>query len=122
MDPYYLFNAKAKREIAEYSVPIARLQQERKEEARLLPGVVRTDVPVYNIPRLGKNNVMAWEHHRVIMILPDGGRLYEFHPWEKKITLADVFVEADVPIFDFLEGLKRRGEDIRKYRSIWYYY
>jgi len=122
VDPYYLFNAKAKKEIAGYSVPIARLQQEWKEEARLLPGIVRTDVPVYNIPRLGKNYVMAWQHHRLIMVLPDGRRLYEFHPWEKQIAMADVYVEADVPIYDFLEDLRKRGESVEAYKSIWYYF
>jgi lysine 2,3-aminomutase len=122
IDPYYLFNAKAKEELDVYRVPLARLEQERKEEARLQSGVVRTDAPVYNIPRLGKHNVIAWQHHRVIAILPDGRRMYEFQPWEKNIAPEEVFVEADVSIYDFLQGLKSRGEKVDEYKTIWYYF
>jgi lysine 2,3-aminomutase len=122
VDPYYVFNAKAKEELDIYRVPLARLEQERKEEARLQSGIVRTDAPVYNIPRLGKHNVIAWQHHRVIAVLPDGRRVYEFQPWEKNISPEEVFVEADVSIYGFLEDLKRRGENVREYKTIWYYF
>jgi len=44
-------------------VPIARILQERKEEARLLPGLNRTDEPVFNVPRLGKNHLRAGLEH-----------------------------------------------------------
>jgi lysine 2,3-aminomutase len=120
--PYYLFNAKAKEELDVYRVPLARLEQERKEEARLQSGVVRTDAPVYNIPRLGKHNVIAWQHHRVVAILPDGRRVYEFQPWQKNIIPEEVFVEADVSIYDFLQYLKSRGEKVDEYKTIWYYF
>ncbi len=39
VDPYYTFNMKGKEETSRYMVPIARILQERKEEARLLPGL-----------------------------------------------------------------------------------
>jgi lysine 2,3-aminomutase len=55
IEPYYTFNTKGKEETANYRVPIARLMQEQKEEARLLPGLDRTDEAVYNVPALGKN-------------------------------------------------------------------
>ncbi|MBN1480943.1 KamA family radical SAM protein [candidate division KSB1 bacterium] len=122
VDPYYTFNTKGKTETKNYRVPLARLMQEIKEEARLTPGTVRTDEPVYNVPRLGKNYLRAQQHHTLIMILPDGRRVYEFHPWEKKLALADTYVDTDVPIWDYLQELKRRGEDIDDYNSIWYYY
>jgi lysine 2,3-aminomutase len=122
VDPYYVFNAKAKEELDIYRVPLARLEQERKEEARLQSGIVRTDAPVYNIPRLGKHNVIAWQHHRVIAVLPDGRRVYEFQPWEKNISPEEVFIEADVSIYDFLQGLMHRGENAREYKTIWYYF
>ncbi len=122
VNPYYLFNAKAKEELDIYRVPLPRLQQERKEEARLQSGIVRTDAPVYNIPRLGKHNVIAWQHHRVIGILPDGRRVYEFQPWGKNISPEEVFVEADVSIYDFLEYLKGQGENVDEYKTIWYYF
>jgi lysine 2,3-aminomutase len=57
VDSYYTFNTKGKQETKEYRVPMARLQQEVKEEARLLPGLWRTDEPVYNVPGLGKNYI-----------------------------------------------------------------
>ncbi len=122
VDPYYTFNTKGKEETMWYRVPIARLLQERKEEARMLPGLARTDEPVFNIPAMGKNDLQSWENHDLIMISPRGERIYEFHPWEKNITLVPTFVYADVPILDFLMKLKERGEDLEEYRSIWYYF
>ena len=122
VDPYYTFNTKGKEETVWYRVPISRLLQERKEEARVLPGLSRTDEPVFNIPALGKNHLRAWQHHDVIMISPRGERIYEFHPWEKNIINAPTYVYADVPILDYLMRLKQRGEDIDEYRSIWYYF
>jgi len=122
VDPYYTFNMKGKEETRSYMVPIARILQERKEEARLLPGLDRTDEPVFNVPKLGKNHLRAWQDHRLVMILPDGSRVYEFHPWEKNITPIPPYNYVDVPIYDYLEELAARGENIRDYRTIWYYY
>ena len=75
IDPYYSFNTKGKEETAEYRVPLARLLQEQKEEARLLPGLTRTDEAVYNVPGLGKNYLRARQHRDLISILPNGARL-----------------------------------------------
>lgn len=122
VDPYYTFNMKGKEETRRYMVPIARILQERKEEARLLPGLDRTDEPVFNVPKLGKNQLMAWQDHRLVMILPNGGRVYEFHPWEKNIQPVPPYNYIDVPIYDYLEELAARGENIRDYRNIWFYY
>jgi lysine 2,3-aminomutase len=122
IDPYYTFNMKGKEETAKLRVPLARLLQEQKEEARLLTGLERTDEAVYNVPRLGKNYLRAAQHRDIISILPDGSRLYEFHPWEKKMMLQQIFVIPDVPILPYLERLEERGEDPREYESIWYYY
>ncbi len=122
VDPYYTFNMKGKEETRRYMVPIARILQERKEEARLLPGLDRTDEPVFNVPRLGKNHLRAWQDHRVVMIMPDGSRVYEFHPWEKNITPVPPYNYVDVPIYSYLKELSARGENIGDYRTIWYYY
>ncbi len=122
VDPYYTFNMKGKEETRKYMVPIARILQERKEEARLLPGLDRTDEPVFNVPKLGKNQLMAWQDHRLVMILPNGARVYEFHPWEKNIQPIPPYNYVDVPIYDYLEELAARGENIRDYRNIWFYY
>jgi lysine 2,3-aminomutase len=122
IDPYYTFNMKGKEETRKYMVPIARILQERKEEARLLPGLDRTDEPVFNVPKLGKNQLMAWQDHRLVMILPNGARVYEFHPWEKNIQPIPPYNYIDVPIYDYLEELAARGENIRDYRNIWFYY
>jgi lysine 2,3-aminomutase len=122
VDPYYSFNMKGKEETKRYMVPIARILQERKEEARLLPGLDRTDEPVFNVPKLGKNQLQAGQDHRLVMILPDGSRVYEFHPWEKNISAIPPYNYVDVPIYDYLEELASRGENIRDYRTIWFYY
>jgi lysine 2,3-aminomutase len=120
--PYYTFNTKGKEETDDFRVPIARLIQEQKEEARLMPGSERTDEIVFNVPGLGKNYLRAVQHHDVISILPDGRRVYEFHPWEKKMALVDTYVYTDVSIHDYLKRLRSVGENTRQYRSIWYYY
>jgi len=122
VDPYYTFNTKGKDETVDFRVPIARLRQEQKEEARLMPGLVRADEAVLNIPGMGKNYLRGAQHHAVIMIMPEGRRVYEFHPWEKRISLAPTHMETDVGIWEYLDWLKSRGEDLKQYRSIWYYY
>jgi len=120
--PYYTFNTKGKEETDDYRVPIARLLQEQKEEARLLPGTVRTDEIVFNVPGLGKNYLRAVQHHDIISILPSGRRVYEFHPWEKKLALVDTYVYTDVSIYDYLKRLQKAGENIGNYKTIWYYF
>jgi len=122
VDPYYTFNMKGKEETHMYMVPVARILQERKEEARLLPGLDRTDEPVFNVPRLGKNHLRAWQDHRLIMIRPDGKRVYEFHPWEKNIALVPPYLYTDLSIYEYLQRLREIGEDPQDYDSIWYYF
>ncbi len=122
IDPYYTFVPKGKEEIKDYRVPIARLLQEQKEEARLLPGLCRTDEVVYNIPGLGKNYIRAGQHRNLLTVLPDGSRIYEFHPWEKNVTKCSTFLATDVPILDYLHRLSQIGEDPQDYSSIWFYF
>lgn len=122
IDPYYSFNTKGKEETSDFRVPIARIEQERKEEARLLPGLERTDEPVFNVPRLGKSHLRAWQDHEVIMVLPDGRRVYRFYPWESKLELMNPYDYSDVSIYDYLRRLDADGEDVNEYRSIWYYF
>lgn len=122
IDPYYTFNTKGKDETIDYRVPISRIEQERKEEARLLPGLERTDEPVFNVPRLGKSHLRAWQDHEVIMILPNGSRVYRFYPWESNLELVEPYNYLDVSIYDYLERLYLDGEDIDEYSSILYYF
>ncbi len=122
IDPYYTFNMKGKSEMEDYAVPIARILQERKEEARLLPGIYRSDEPVFNVPFLGKNHLRAWQDHELISILPDGRRVYAFHPWEKNIREVNSYIYKDVSIKEYLDRLESIDEDSDEYRSIWYYY
>lgn len=122
IDPYYTFSTKGKEETHNYRVPLARILQETREEARLLPGLTRTDEAVYNVPRLGKNYIRAWQHRDLIAILPDGSRHYEFHPWEKKVLSQRTYLGTDTSILDYLERLREIGEDPKEYESIWYYY
>ncbi len=123
IDPYYTFNAKGKEETAAYRVPIARLLQEQKEEARLLPGLGRTDEAVFNVPGLGKNYLRAQQQRDLLSILPDGSRVYEFYPWEQNISQStQTYVGNDVPILPYLERLEKVGEKAEDYWSIWNYY
>ena len=122
IDPYYTFNTKGKHETRDYIVPIARLLQETYEEARLLPGLTRTDEPVYNAPGLGKNYLRAHHHRDLVSILPDGSRVYEFHPWDRTLFPHKNYSAVDVPIYSYLERLKSIGENISAYQTIWYYY
>ncbi|MZP30381.1 KamA family radical SAM protein [Heliobacterium undosum] len=121
VDPYYTFNAKGKEETRAYRVPIARLLQEQAEEARLMPGLNRSDEAVFNIPRLGKNYLRAGQDHEVIMVDSRGRRIYEFYPWDMPSD-PQPFLFTDVAIQDFLHALAQRGEAPEAYRSIWYYY
>ena len=122
IDPYYTFNTKGKEETAAYRVPVARLIQEQHEESRLMPGLTRTDEAVFNVPRLGKNHLRARQHRDLLSILPDGSRVYEWHPWEKNISNQVTYVGRDVPLLDYLDRLANIGEDISLYATIWYYF
>ncbi len=123
IDPYYTFNTKGKEETISYRVPIARLLQEQQEEARLLPGLERTDEAVFNLPRLGKNYLKSREHRDLLTILDDGSRVYEFYPWEKNISeTTQSYLATDVPILDYLERLDLIGENTDNYQTIWYYF
>lgn len=122
VEPYYTFAPKGKQETAVYRVPIARILQEQKEEARLMPGTRRTDEAVYNVPGLGKNYLRARQHRDILSVLPDGSRVYEFHPWEKNVVAHGTHVGTDVPILDYLARLAAVGEDPDDYQSIWYYF
>ncbi len=122
VDPYYVFNMKGKTEMEDYAVPLARLLQERKEEARLLPGIYRTDEPVFNVPFLGKNHVRAFQDHELISIMPEGRRVYAFHPWERNIRRTRSYIYRDVSIAAYLRNLEDLGEPVSEYRTIWYYY
>jgi lysine 2,3-aminomutase len=123
IDPYYTFLPKGKAETDDYRVPLSRLVQEEAEEARLMPGLTRTDEAVYNVPRLGKNYLRASQHRDLLTILPDGTRLYEFHPWEKNIVDQRSYVGESTPIFGYLTRLEEEfQETVGDYESIWYYF
>ena len=122
IDPYYSFNTKGKAETIDFRVPISRIEQERKEEARLLPGIVRTDEPVFNVPKLGKSHLRAWQDHEPIMILADGSRVYRFYPWESKLNAVETYTYTDVSIYSYIKRLYNDGENIEDYNSIWYYF
>ncbi len=121
IDPYYTFMPKGKEETGAYRVPIARLLQEQKEEARLVPGSRRTDEAVFNVPGLGKNYLRAIQHRNLLTVLPDGKRMYEFHPWEINLASCKTYVHTDMAILDYLRRLSEIGEDPKEYDSIWYY-
>ncbi|MCK5915904.1 MAG: KamA family radical SAM protein, partial [Deltaproteobacteria bacterium] len=124
IDPYYSFNAKGKEETVDYRIPIARLLQEQTEEARLSPGIERTDEAVFNVPGQGKGYLRSTRQRQLIGIDPDGARVYEFFPWEDGIVKVapTPYIARDVPILDYLERLEKIGEDVADYQSIWRYF
>ncbi len=122
IDPYYTFLPKGKDETDDYRVPLSRLLQEQTEEARLLPGQTRTDEAVYNVPRLGKNYLRASNYRDLLSFLPDGTRIYQFHPWEKGIADQSSYAGDVVPIVEYLRRIEQLGDDPADYESIWYYY
>jgi len=122
IDPYYTFNTKGKNETVDFRVPLARIQQERKEEARFTPGLVRTDEPVFNVPKMGKSHLRSWQDHEVIMIKGTGERVYRFLPWQSRVARVDDYLFTDVSIYDYLNRLHSGGEDVDQYSSIWFYY
>lgn len=87
-----------------------------------MPGIFRTDEPVFNVPFLGKNHVRANQDHEMISIMPDGRRVYAFHAWERNIRRVRSYIYRDVPIGAYLRNLEEIGESGREYRTIWYYY
>ena len=122
VDPYYTFVPKGKEETRSYRVPLARLMQEQQEEARMLPGLRRTDEVVYNVPGLGKNHLRAIQQRDVVSILPSGARIYEFHPWDKQLVKRESYLGTDIPIYEYLSRLAAMGENPDDYSSIWYYF
>lgn len=84
--------------------------------------MVRTDEPVFNVPRLGKSYLRSWQDHEVIMILEDGRRVYRFYPWESKYAFVEPYNYTDVSIFEYLKRLKDDNENVDDYSSIWYYF
>ena len=94
----------------------------KREEALLLNGLVRTDEPVFNVPRLGTSHLRAWQDHEVVMILPDGRRVYRFYSWETKLTTARDYLYTDVSIYDYFKRLREDGENVSDYLSMLYYF
>ncbi len=124
IDSYYTFNAKGKEETLNYRVPIARLVQEQAEEARLSPGIERTDEAVFNVPGQGKGYLRSTRQRNWIGLAPDGSRIYEFFPWEDGIVKVAPapYVARDIPVLDYLERLRKIGENPDDYQSIWHYF
>ena len=121
IDPYYIFNTKGKEETGSYRVPIARFMQ-ALNEIRLLPGTERPNRGVFNLPGIGKVNLADRKSRRVIAILPNGSRVYRFIHWAHRLFANDKYAYTDVSIYDYIKELKRRGESLSDYKSIWYYY
>jgi lysine 2,3-aminomutase len=84
--------------------------------------LVRTDEPVYNIPRFGKSHLRSRQDHEIIMILKTGERVYRFYPWQSKVTPVDDYLYTDVSIYQYLKRMEDDGENIDDYASVWFYY
>lgn len=73
-DSYFCLRSKGKEATLDFRVSITRIEHERKEETRALPGFGRMDEPVFNVPRIGKPHLRSRQDHEPLMILPDGHR------------------------------------------------
>jgi lysine 2,3-aminomutase len=105
-----------------YMVPLARILQEQKEEAALMPGFTRTDRALSHLPVLGRNSIDGWKEHSIIMIRPQGSRVYELHAQQSAAEPLDPYYFNDIPIYDYLQEIASRGENPRDYKNIWFYY
>ena len=82
----------------------------------------RGDITLEKASVLLAKDLRAAQNRDIISILPDGRRVYEFHPWEKKLALVNTYVYTDVSIYNYLKRLRKDGEQIKEYNTIWYYY
>jgi lysine 2,3-aminomutase len=120
--PLYGFNGSGDEASRLYMVPLARILQEQKEEASLMPGLTWTDKALSHLPVLGRNNIDGWQGHSLIMIRPEGSRVYELHPQQNTAQPIDPYYYNDIPIYDYLQEIAARGENPRDYKNIWFYY
>jgi lysine 2,3-aminomutase len=74
------------------------------------------------VPKLGKSHLRAWQDHEVIMVLPDGRRVYRFYSWESELSTGHDYPYIDVSISDYLKRLDEYGVNINDYRSIYHYF
>ncbi|MBP8717795.1 MAG: hypothetical protein KBI07_01710 [Candidatus Atribacteria bacterium] len=51
----------------------------------------------------------------LIVLTTEGQRVYLWHPWEKGITLREPYLYQDISIYEYLQELKDRGENIEEY-------
>jgi len=71
---------------------------------------------------LGKSYLRAWQDHEVVMILPDGKRVYRFYSWETGRRAYKDYLYTDVSIYNYLKKLSENGENPDDYDTIWYYF
>lgn len=105
-----------------HMVPLARILQEHREEASLLPGITSTDRALMVLPGIGTNILESCQDHRLIMIKPDGSRIYELHPQDRHVHPIDPYYYNDIPIYHYLQEITARGENPRDYKNIWFHY
>lgn len=122
IDSLYTFILNSKEGVEEFNVPMARLLQEQKEETGFLSGLVRTDIPVFDVPKLGKNQLSSHQLREIISILPNGSRVYEWHPLENNVDAQTTYIGKEIPILKYLQRLKNYGAKPEDYGSIWYYF
>ncbi len=72
----------------------------------MLPGIRRTDEPVFNVPRLGKNHVRAAQHRDLLAILLCSRVKTNFTPGKRTSSNAPA-TAVDIPILDYLAAWRR---------------
>ena len=84
--------------------------------------MVRTDEIVFNVPRLAKNDLRTAQGRDVIAIVPNGRRVCECHPREKKPALVDTSLCTDVSIYEYLRRSGKDGGQAEDYDTIYSYH
>lgn len=95
-------------------VPLARVLQERIEEAGLIPGLERTAVPLIELEN-GLRLPLHAERELVALRPVDGRRVYRFCGYDNGHTVIDDSLAA------FVETLVERGERAEDYDDIWFF-
>jgi lysine 2,3-aminomutase len=95
--------------------PFARVLQERREEARLLPGRLRAEALLVDAPGPGGRGRVEAHDRELAAIRSDGRRVYLVGCSAEEGPR----IHVDASIADYLDGLAARGEDPEDYASLW---
>ncbi|MCA9659649.1 MAG: hypothetical protein KC486_15000 [Myxococcales bacterium] len=101
--------------------PLARLLQERGEEASLSPDLLRADELLLDAPGSQVDRLVDVSSRELVAIRGDGRRVYMWRPQARAGAPTRTWLHVDAAVADYLDDLAERGEDPDAYASIWHY-